>query len=91
MLIQIVIDKGFRHPQVNTNSIQMDADPSDIVENLKILVTLKFIDLDPNDFQLYTPEGGLINLSLKIHQLPRNQKDEIVVILKRPRGTCQLC
>ncbi len=53
MIIIIDFDPSFRSNSIEKNRFKVEIDPNDTVLNLKTLITLKYTDLDPQDFCLY--------------------------------------
>lgn len=61
MLIYIEFDENFVHRSLDKRKIQVDFDPNDTVDNLKTIISLSFVDLDPSCFELYQRNKKLEN------------------------------
>ena len=53
MIVYLVFDSEFSHDNVDIKKFSVDFDPSETVDNLKVVISLKYTDLDPNHFDLY--------------------------------------
>ncbi|KAL4462554.1 hypothetical protein ABPG74_000384 [Tetrahymena malaccensis] len=53
MIITLKFDSRSKPSTANCNSFQLDIDANDSIENLKALISLRYSDLDPDNFDLY--------------------------------------
>jgi hypothetical protein len=52
MFIKIYPDKHIDHPQIEEHPFNIEVDPQSSMETIKVLISLKFVDLDPESFEL---------------------------------------
>ena len=52
MKITCDFDPKFRHENVIKERFILDIDPSDTIDNLKIIITLKYNNIDPNSIEI---------------------------------------
>lgn len=65
MIINIVVDPEYNHPNIDMKKFTVDFDPNDTVDNLKTIISLKFTDLDPTHFEL-VQHGKTLNNNLRL-------------------------
>jgi len=47
MKVYLIFSESFDHPNVAADKFLLDVDANDSVANLKVLITLRYNDLDP--------------------------------------------
>jgi len=47
MKVFLVFSESFNHPTIGADKFLLDVDANDSVTNLKVLITLRYNDLDP--------------------------------------------
>ena len=48
MIITVAFHRNFKHENVDNKKFSVDIDPSESIDNLKTLITMKFTDFDPD-------------------------------------------
>ncbi|CAD8156074.1 unnamed protein product [Paramecium pentaurelia] len=90
MLIYITVHKDFSHPSVEKDTFQLDVESTISIEDIKVLITLRYIDLGPDDFDLIQEQSKtkLVNKS-KVHELLLGTDNPIkFVMIQRSKGCC---
>ncbi|CAD8164083.1 unnamed protein product [Paramecium octaurelia] len=90
MLVYITVHKDFSHPQVEKDTFQLDVESTTSIEDLKVLITLRYIDLGPDDFDLIQEYGNtkIVNKS-KVHELLLGSDNPLrFMMIQRSKGCC---
>lgn len=85
MLVYLDFHPSFYHQNVVNQKFTVDIEPNQTVDILKTMITMKYQDLDPNDFNLYL-RGKKIKNQLTMQnliQLNNNQSAFILEIRNR--------
>ena len=79
MIIHIEFDENFNHRSLDKRRIQVEFDPNDSVENLKTIITLSFVDLDPKSFDLFQ-NGKKLDINSKLVKGGINLSEPFIAI-----------
>ena len=61
MFISLIFDSNFPSDSVDKKQFRIDLDPNDNVDNLKVIISLKYTDLDPLSYDLFLKERRVEN------------------------------
>ena len=59
MFIYLYFDSSFPSENVDRNKFHVDIDPTETIDNLKVIISLKYTDLDPNSYDIFYREKRL--------------------------------
>ncbi|CAD8170185.1 unnamed protein product [Paramecium pentaurelia] len=92
MIIIISVSDRFHHHSVHEQQFQLDIDPNQNVENLKVLITLRFVDLGPDQFNLQCVATNQVLLNeTPVHTIIKNEMNQIhVQIVPLASSVCNL-
>lgn len=78
MFISLVFDANFPSDTVEKKTFRIDIDPNENVDNLKVIISLKYTDLDPLSYDIYLNEKR-IETNKRILDLNLSENDILVV------------
>jgi hypothetical protein len=87
MFITLLFDSSFPSEAVDKKPFRIDIDPNDNVDNLKVIISLKYTDLDPLSYDLFLNDRRAEN-NKRIIDL--NLKENDVLVIKAIGGDCCL-
>lgn len=85
MLIYLYFDASFPSENVDRNKFSVDVDPKETIENLKVLISLRYTDIDPVMFDIYYRGKKMDN---KIRIIDLHLEDEDILAIKGLEGSC---
>ena len=53
MLIYCQFSETFKQSNINTDRFPIDIDANEKIENLKVIITLRYTDIDPDEFDVF--------------------------------------
>ena len=78
MFISLIFDFNFPSDSVDKKQFRIDLDPNDNVDNLKVIISLKYTDLDPLSYDLFLREKRVENTK-RIVDLNLKEGDLLVI------------
>jgi len=88
MFINLVFDPNFPIENVEKNQFRIDFDANDTIDNLKVIISLKYSDLDPLFYDLYLNDKRIENTQ-KLIELNIQEYD--ILVIKAIGGQCPSC
>ena len=78
MFVNLLFDSNFPNETVEKKSFRIDIDPNENVDNLKVIISLKYTDLDPLSYDVYMNDRRVEN-NRRIIDLNLNENDVLVI------------
>lgn len=78
MFINLVFDSNFPNEGVDKKQFRIDCDPNENIDNLKVIISLKYTDVDPLTYDIYFRDRRIEN-NKRIIDLNLTENDMLVV------------
>ena len=78
MFINLIFDSNFPSDTVDKNKFRIDIDPNENIDNLKVIISLKYTDVDPLSYDIYHHDRRVEN-NKRIIDLNLTETDLLVV------------
>ncbi len=85
MIIFLYFDGFFPSENVDRNKFSVDVDPKETIENLKVIISLRYTDIDPIMLEIYYRKTRLEN---KIRIIDLHLTEDDVLAIKGNEANC---